>query len=129
MVHITEKKFNYFFQKEKLKIFHPHLQCKPLITLDNYSVSTMKKTSIPSSFQYSNDISSSIYSVTIIIVFATWIFKKETYVNRFLYVSLPPLPLPNQMSTSNRQYDLFCYYQKYINRNFIPTDFRFTFFL
>jgi hypothetical protein len=88
----ADKKFNYFLRKKKI-IMNPFLRCKISPKPNNNSVLIMRQTSIlPTSslFQYyirSNDISSTVYATTIIIFFATWIFKKETYVKKFLYFS------------------------------------------
>jgi len=81
MARIIEKQFNYSIRKKKIKTFYPLFQCKSSIKLDNYSVSTMRKTSILSpsgSFQHHPDILSNIYATTIIIFFTTWVFKKTT---------------------------------------------------
>jgi len=83
----ADKKLNYFLRKKKI-IINPFLRCKISTKPNNHSVSIMKKIPIlpsSSSFQYyirSNDISSAVYATTIIIFFATWIFKKETYVKK-----------------------------------------------
>jgi len=88
----ADKKFYYFLRKKKI-IMNPFLRCKISPKPNNNSVLIMRQTSIlptSSSFQYytrSNDISSTVYATTIIIFFATWIFKKETYVKKFLYFS------------------------------------------
>lgn len=86
MAHKTDKKFNYFFRKKKIKIIYPILQKNTSTNFTNHSSLIMSKTPSLSSkaslnsYQRFNDISSTIYSTTIIIFFATWIFKKAMYV-------------------------------------------------
>jgi hypothetical protein len=91
MAHKADKKSNYYLRKTKVKIIHPFLPNKTSTKLHNDSVLMMIQTPILSpsssstSFQYaprSNDNSSVIYATAIIIFYATWIFKKATYVKK-----------------------------------------------
>ncbi len=94
MAHKADKKSNYSLRKPKMKIIHPFLPNNTSAKLHNDSVLMMRQTPILSpssssssstSFQYdpkSNDNSSVIYATAIIIFYATWIFKKATYVKK-----------------------------------------------
>lgn len=92
MAHRTDKKFNYSFRKhKKSKMTHPYIQENTSIKFDNYSeliidnTSTLSSSSSPSQYYFKfNMNSTAIYTTTIILCFATWIFKKTTYVIRNL---------------------------------------------
>lgn len=86
MADIIEEKFNYFLQTKNLKKTHRLPQCKAPFTFSNNSLFITRRSSILSSSTVlhnaakSNDVSSIIYAVTIIIFFAAWTFRKTTYV-------------------------------------------------
>lgn len=91
MANKIDKRFNYSFRKKKNKITHPYLSEDTSSRFANYTELMANETSISSS---SNSVQSyskiqfntaAICALTIILFFATWIFKKTTYVLQALF--------------------------------------------